>query len=56
MAEMISRIVNENATRALDQEDYQKRYDMQVSRYETLQAEIEETQSAVKDKTIKARS
>ena len=50
VAEMISRIVNENATRALDQEDYQKRYDMQVSRYETLQAEFEETQSAVKDK------
>ncbi len=50
VAEMISQIVNENATRALDQEDYQKRYDMQVSRYETLQAEFEETQSAVKDK------
>nr|WP_157885387.1 hypothetical protein [Ndongobacter massiliensis] len=50
VAEMISRIVNENATRALDQEDYQKRYDMQVSRYESLQAEFEETQSAIEDK------
>jgi site-specific DNA recombinase len=50
VAEIISRIVNENATRALDQEDYQKRYDTQVERYEALRAEFEELESAIEDK------
>ncbi|NLA78636.1 MAG: hypothetical protein GX845_03685, partial [Erysipelothrix sp.] len=39
---------------ALDQEEYQKRYDMQVSRYEALQAEFEETQSAICDKNYQS--
>ncbi len=50
VAEMISRIVNENATRALNQEGYQKRYDAQVDRYEALQAEFEEIESVIEDK------
>ncbi|NLL50577.1 MAG: hypothetical protein GX245_05000, partial [Eubacteriaceae bacterium] len=46
-AEIILRIVNENATRAPDQEDYQKRYDAQVERFEALQKEFEEPESAI---------
>lgn len=54
VAEMISCMVHENASYALDQEEYQKRYDMQVSRYEALQAEFEETQSAICDKNYQS--
>ena len=50
VAEIISRMVNENATRALNQEGYQKRYDAQVDRYEALQAEFEEIESVIEDK------
>lgn len=50
VAEIISRMVNENATRTLNQEDYQKRYDAQVDRYEALQAEFEEIESVIEDK------
>ncbi len=50
VAEIILRIVNENATRAPDQEDYQKRYDAQVERFEALQTEFEEPESAIKEK------
>jgi len=56
VAEIISRIVNENSTRALDQEDYQKRYDTQVERYEALQAEFEELESAIEEKNHQSSS
>lgn len=50
VAELIRRLVNENATRALDQTDYQKRYNLQVERYEKLEQQANTITAIIDEK------
>ena len=50
VAELIKRLVNENATRALDQTDYQKRYNLQVERYEKLEQQANTIAAIIDEK------
>lgn len=41
VADLIQNIINENALTALDQEEYQRRYDNLVERFDVAKAELE---------------
>ena len=50
VADLIQNIINENAHTALDQEEYQGRYDSLVERFDTTKAELEAVSEQIKDK------
>lgn len=50
VADLIQNIINENAHTALDQEEYQRRYDSLVERFDTAKADLELTTEQIKDK------
>ena len=53
---MIQNIINENAHTALDQEEYQKRYDSLVKRFDATKAELELTTEQIKDKITRHKN
>ena len=55
-AEMIQNIINENAHTALDQEEYQKRYDSLVERFDATKANLELTTEQIKDKITRHKN
>jgi site-specific DNA recombinase len=50
VVELIRRLVNENATRALDQTGYQKRSNLQVERYEKLEQQANTVSAIIDEK------
>ncbi|MGB4610669.1 MAG: hypothetical protein WBH77_08635 [Saccharofermentanales bacterium] len=50
VAELIRRLFNENATRAPDQTDYQKSYNLQVERYEKLEQQANTIAAIIDEK------
>ncbi|NLP31471.1 MAG: recombinase family protein, partial [Clostridiales bacterium] len=55
-AEMIQNIINENAHTALDQEEYQIRYDSLVEKFDATKANLELTTEQIKDKTTRHKN
>ncbi|HHX69365.1 MAG TPA: recombinase family protein, partial [Gallicola sp.] len=55
-AEIIQNIINENAHTALDQEEYQKRYDSLVERFDATKANLELTTEQIKDKITRHKN
>jgi len=55
-AEMIQNIINENAHTALDQEEYQRRYDSLVEKFDATKANLELTTEQIKDKTTRHKN
>ncbi|WP_330655446.1 hypothetical protein [Alkaliphilus sp. B6464] len=53
---MIQNIINQNAYTALDQEEYQRRYDSLVERFDTTKADLELTTEQIKDKITRHRN
>ncbi len=56
MADLIQNIINENAHTALDQEEYQRRYDSLVERFDTAKADLELTTEQIKDKITRHKN
>lgn len=50
VAEMIQQCVNENARIALDQEEYQRRYDGLAERFDGVQAQLDEVSHAITER------
>ncbi|HHX23839.1 MAG TPA: recombinase family protein, partial [Thermoanaerobacterales bacterium] len=55
-AEMIQNIINENAHTALDQGEYQRRYDSLVERFDTTKSNLELTTEQIKDKITRHKN
>ncbi len=53
VAEMIQKCVDENARTKVDQEDYRKRYEGLVNRFETAKARLTEVTDLCKDKMVR---
>ncbi len=53
MAEMIQQCVNENARIALDQTEYQKKYDGLADRFDRIKERLEAVGSAITDRVAK---
>lgn len=53
VAEMIQKCVDENARTKVDQEDYRKRYEGLVNRFETARARLTEVTELCKDKMVR---
>ena len=53
MLELIRKCVDENAHAALDQEDYQRRYDDLATRYETTKKRLTELDNQLLDRRVK---
>lgn len=53
---MIQNIINENAHTALDQGEYQRRYDSLVEKFDTTKAELEAATEQIKDKTTRHKN
>lgn len=56
VAEMIQQCINENANVALDQTEYQKRYDSLVQRFEATKQNLEKVSGKIKDKTTRRKT
>jgi site-specific DNA recombinase len=56
VADLIQNIINENAHTALDQEEYQRRYDSLVERFDTAKADLELTTEQIKDKITRHKN
>ena len=56
VAEMIQQGINENAHTALDQEEYQKKYDSLVKRFDTTKATLELVTEQIKDKITRHKN
>ena len=56
VADLIQNIINENAHTALDQEEYQRRYDSLVERFDTTKANLELTTEQIKDKITRHKN
>lgn len=52
----IKNIINENAHTALDQEEYQRRYDSLVEKFDTTKANLELTTEQIKDKITRHKN
>lgn len=55
VAEMIQQCINENAKVALNQEEYQKRYDWLVQRFNATKANLETVSAALNDKITRRK-
>ncbi|MDD4570780.1 MAG: recombinase family protein, partial [Tepidanaerobacteraceae bacterium] len=55
-AEMIQNIINENAHTALDQEEYQRRYDSLVEMFDATKANLELTTEQIKDRITRHKN
>jgi hypothetical protein len=53
---MIQNIINENAHTALDQEEYQRRYDRHVEKFDATKANLELTTEQIKDKITRHKN
>lgn len=51
--ELMRQVVNENAQSALDQTDYQRRYDSLVDRYENTKQRLKEANTQIADRRTK---
>ncbi len=56
VADLIQNIINENAHTALDQEEYQRRYDSLVERFDTTRANLELVTEQIKDKITRHKN
>lgn len=56
MADLIQDIINENAHTALDQDEYQRRYNDLVERFDTTKSDLEATTSQIKDKITRHKN
>ncbi len=56
VADLIQNIINENAHTALDQEEYQRRYDSLVEKFDTTKADLEFTTEQIKDKITRHKN
>lgn len=56
VADLIQNIINENAHTALDQDEYQRRYDDLVERFNTTKAELEAVTEQIKDKITRHKN
>ena len=56
VADLIQNIINENAHTALDQEEYQRRYDSLVERFDTAKSDLELTTEQIKDKITRHKN
>jgi len=56
VAKMIQDIINENAHTALDQEEYQRKYDGLVKRFESDKTNLELVTEQIKDKTTRHKN
>lgn len=56
VADLIQNIINENAHTALDQEEYQRKYDALVVRFDTTKAELEAVTEQIKDKITRHKN
>src|SRR5699024_10798201 len=56
VAEMIQNIINENAHTALDQEEYQRKYDDLVKRFDTAKTNLELVTEQIKDKITRHKN
>jgi site-specific DNA recombinase len=56
VADLIQNIIHENAHTALDQEEYQRRYDGLVERFDTAKADLELTTEEIKDKITRHKN
>lgn len=52
VTELIQQCINENANVALDQGEYQRRYDGLVQRFDTTKEDLEKTSGQIKEKVI----
>lgn len=55
-ADSIQNIINENAHTALDQEEYQRRYDNHVEKFDATKAELETVTEQIKDKITRHKN
>lgn len=56
VTEMIQQCLNENAKVALNQEEYQKRYDGLVQKFNATKASLETVSEALKDKVTRRKT
>ena len=56
VADLIQNIINENAHTALDQEEYQRRYDGLVERFDVTKDELEAVTKQIKDKITRNKN
>ncbi len=56
VADLIQDIINENAHTALDQDEYQRRYDSLVERFDTTKSNLELTTEQIKDKITRHKN
>jgi len=56
VAEMIQNIINENAQTAIDQEEYQRKYDDLVERFDTTKSSLELVTEQIKDKITRHKN
>lgn len=56
VADLIQNIINENAHTALDQDEYQRRYDDLVERFNTTKSDLEATTGQIKDKITRQKN
>jgi len=56
VAEMIQQYINENAHAALDQMEYQKRYDRLALRFEVAKANLEKVSVQIKEKVTRRKT
>ena len=54
--ELIQKCIEENARVALDQKEYQDRYDGLVGRFDTAKARLEEAQGLISDKRSRGKA
>ena len=50
---LIQKLIDENATRKMDQNDYRKRYDGYVSRYAALESRMDSLEKERKEREFK---
>ena len=56
VADLIQDIINENAHTALDQDEYQKRYNDLAERFDTTKSDLEATTNQIKDKITRHKN
>lgn len=56
MANLIQDVINENAHTALDQDEYQRRYNGLVERFDTTKSDLEATTGQIKDKITRHKN
>lgn len=56
VAEIVQQTINENARTALDQAEYQKKYEQLVKRFDTAKADLEKVTEQIKNKNIRYKN